>query len=450
MTQQDHAASGSVTPSQLETEHSTIFIGFCDVHGLLRGKQIPSEMLDHTERSGIALYGGVCLLGHANMLLPFDGLPTFSEGVTSDVGDMRVKPILSTRRPHPWNRSQSWCIGDTEATSTWSELSSRSCLERVICHYHAQGLTPVAALEREFYLLQQDQHGQWAPYGNSCPSTVYTPGDPLGYIEEMLAAASLMHLGVRAWTREFDCGQFEINLDHGDAMDAADRDTYFRHMVKSTAERRHLRATFMGRPRGDWGGSGCHVHLSLANEARENIFAASPEEHSHLSQQARYFLAGVLSHAPALLALLCPTINAYRRLQPNGLVPTAVTWGIDDRKAFVRVPKEDGPDTRLEIRAPDGAANPYLSLAALLWAGWDGLQGKMEPPPETGVDSASAQQKPLPRTLEESLDALERDSWLSERLGPLLVKVFCGLKRQEVEHFRFLVSSEEQEFYQLL
>lgn len=273
--------------------------------------------------------------------------------------------------------------------------------------------------------------------------------DEQGIILEIADAAQQMRLRPQACAREFDTGQFEITLYHGLALDAADRDTLFRHLVKEVAARHELSATFMGRPFTDRGGSGCHVHLSLQNENKTNIFSSKKDEKQPLSLESQYFLAGVLAHAPALMALLCPTVNAYKRLRPQSFVPLRTDWDFDNRSVFVRVPREMGEATRLEIRAADGAVNPYLALAAILWAGLDGLRQQQLPPPALSASPESLFQ-PLPRSLEESLDHLERDAWLYEKMGPLLMKVFCDLKRQEIEYFRTIVSREEREFYRLL
>ena len=179
---------------------------------------------------------------------------------------------------------------------------------------------------------------------------------------------SLAELGLEASAvhHEFMNSQYEINLRSADALTAADRAFRLKSAVKDMAAQRGLVATFMGKPFNDQGGSGTHLHLSLTREGR-NAFDAPREDHG-VAGELHAFVAGVLAHAPALMALLNPTINAYRRLQPNSLAPTQAGWGWDDRNAFIRIPPERGTATRIEVRVGDGAANPYLAIAAVLAA----------------------------------------------------------------------------------
>jgi glutamine synthetase len=150
----------------------------------------------------------------------------------------------------------------------------------------------------------------------------------------------------------------------------------------------------------------------------------------------------VLAHAPALTALLAPTVNAYRRMVPGSLAPTRADWGHDNRTAFIRVPLERGPGTRLEVRAGDGAANAHLIVAALLAAGLDGIERSLEPPPP--LDEAAA---PLPARLETALDLLASDHRLTAALGRDLVETFVRVKRFEVARFDAWVTDWEMDEY---
>jgi glutamine synthetase len=193
----------------------------------------------------------------------------------------------------------------------------------------------------------------------------------------------------------------------------------------------------MGRPFADQGGSGFHVHLSLADGDGHNAFAdAGP---GGLSTLANQFIAGLIDHAHSLQALLGPTINAYKRILPDSLAPTHANWGHDNRTAFVRVPNERGSRSRIEVRTADGAACPHLIVAALLIAGLDGIdRGLTAPDPVAGdayrLDDAHAGTR-LPADLATALDALEADTALVEALGPQLVRTFTAMKRFEVERF---------------
>jgi glutamine synthetase len=201
----------------------------------------------------------------------------------------------------------------------------------------------------------------------------------------------------------------------------------------------------MGKPFNDQGGSGTHLHLSLNREGG-NCFD-HPEGADGVSDEFRHFIAGVLAHAPALMALLNPTINAYRRIQPDSLAPTHANWGWDNRSTFIRIPPERGRSTRIEIRVGDGAANPYLAIAAALAAGTDGIKRKLEPPAPVRGDAYRADPEAagdqLPATLEDALDAFESDEVLRTSLGPEICNDFLAIKRFEVERHRAWVSDWE-------
>jgi glutamine synthetase len=247
-------------------------------------------------------------------------------------------------------------------------------------------------------------------------------------------------LGLRAFAanHEFMSSQYEINLKHSEALDAADRAFMLKAAVKELAAREGLLATFMGRPFADQGGSGFHVHLSLAAADGRNAFADEGGRDG-LSPLAGGFVAGVIEHAHGLQALLGPTVNAYKRILPDSLAPTHANWGHDNRTALCRVPLEGGARARVEVRSGDGAACAHLLTAAILLAGLDGIERELVPPePVVGdayrADEAHAGSK-LPSSLGAALDALEADTRLSEALGADLVATFLTMKRFEVERF---------------
>jgi glutamine synthetase len=247
-------------------------------------------------------------------------------------------------------------------------------------------------------------------------------------------------LGLEAFAanHEFMNSQYEINVKHSEALDAADRAFMLKAAVKEIAVREGLLATFMGRPFTDQGGSGFHLHLSLTDADGHNAFADEDGPES-LSRLAASFVAGVLEHAHGLQALLGPTINAYKRILPDSLAPTHANWGHDNRTAFCRVPRERGARSRIEIRTGDGSANAHLIVAAVLLAGLDGIERRLEPPEPVVGDAYRADEEhagsKLPADLGAALDALEADTVLVDQLGAELVSTFLAMKRFEVERF---------------
>ena len=162
----------------------------------------------------------------------------------------------------------------------------------------------------------------------------------------------------------------------------------------------------------------------------------------------RRFSAGVLAHAPALTAFLNPTVNAYKRLVPDSLAPTHANWGWDNRTTFIRIPAERGAATRVEVRVGDGSANPYLAIAATLFAGLRGITEELELPDPTEGDAYTQEQdNALPASLTEALDALEADAYLRDALGAPIVDTFLAMKRFEAERHRQWVSDWERDEY---
>src|SRR5690242_2342052 len=250
-------------------------------------------------------------------------------------------------------------------------------------------------------------------------------------------------LRVTAANHEFSPGQFEINLGHSELADAADRSFRLKSAVQEIARQQDLLATFMAKPFNDEGGSGFHVHLSVADPAGENVFG-DPSGPDGLSDVGRAAVAGVLAHAPALAAILNPTINSYKRFGPDTLAPWLIDWGLDNRSAMVRIPPERGPGARMEVRLGDATANPYLAMAAIGAAVYLGVRDKLEPPaPLEGYGYDPERAPRLPQRLPDALDALEADEALTEALGPFFVDSFLAYKRNEVERFERYVTDWE-------
>jgi glutamine synthetase len=268
--------------------------------------------------------------------------------------------------------------------------------------------------------------------------------DPRGIVLDMLYACEALDLRAFAANHEFMNSQYEINIEHSEALDAADRGFLLKTAVKELAARQAMVATFMGKPFNDQGGSGFHVHLSV-EQGGENAFDAK----KGLGPLRSSFVAGLLEHGPALTALLAPTVNAYKRLVPDSLAPTHVNWGLDNRTAFVRVPNEHGARSRIEVRGGDGSACAHLAVAALLLAGFDGIERGLEAPAPVSGDAYRADEAgvPLPRDLGSALAALEADEWLRSELGEGLVETFLAMKRFELDRFSQWVTDWELDEY---
>ena len=285
-------------------------------------------------------------------------------------------------------------------------------------------------------------------------SRVYTTdptADPRRILPRLLRECHELGLGAFAGNHEYGRSQFEINLHHGDALDAADRAFRFKGAIKELAALEGLLATFIGKPWNDDEGSGFHLHTSLRRADGSNAFA-DPDGADGLSPLARQFVAGLIEHGPALMAFLNPTTNAYRRITPEALVPTCCNWGHDNRFVLARVPGERGKACRVELRLGDGAANPYLASAATLFAGLDGIRRELEPPePLAGPDLRAAGRSSSARRCRRRSTRRSRRSRptarSSRRWAAQLTSTFLENKRFELERSRKAVTDWEFEEY---
>jgi glutamine synthetase len=420
---------------------------YTDLHGIARGKDIPIGKFEQLAEEGVTFCSAVMGtdLRHTPVVGGDEGYVDFS-----------VRPDLGTLRVVPWQPDVAWCLGEAMLLdgSAPSPTCPRALLARVVARYAELGLVPAVGPELEFFLLERDQTvpGGLRRYVDEL-SRVYTVGavsDPRGIVLDMLYACDQLGLRAFAANHEFMNSQYEINVEHSDALDAADRAFMLKTAVKEIAARQGMVATFMGKPFNDQGGSGFHVHLSIAGDGGTNTFAEQNLPDG-LGMMRSRFVAGLLEHGPALMAILAPTVNAYKRLVPDSLAPTHVNWGHDNRTSFVRVPNEQGSRSRVEVRAGDGSACPHLLIAALLLAGLDGIERELEPPPPVAGDAYRADDahagSRLPADLGASLDALEADTWLCEALGAELVETFFAMKRFELDRFSQWVTDWELDEY---
>jgi glutamine synthetase len=419
-------------------------VSYPDLIGVDRGRDVLIDELPAALEHGLAFCRAVYHTSPMGDVVPIQG------GLESGLPDIAVIPDLATVTPLPWERDAAWCLGDaTTPDGAPVPESPRAVLRRVAGRLDSLGYQFVCGPELEFYLCEPDGAGGWQRYAND-PGNVYVvgrKGDPQGLLLAMLRQLRDAGLRVTAANHEFAPGQFEINLGHSPAPDAADRAFRLKSAVQEIARHHDLLATFMAKPFNDEGGSGFHVHVSLTDESGANAFA-DPDGPDGLSAIARHAVGGVLRHARALTALLNPTINSYKRFGPGTLAPWLIDWGLDNRSAMVRIPPERGPAARMEVRLGDATANPYLAMAAIGAAICLGLQDKVEPPPKLeGYGYDPARSAVLPARLAEALDALAADRELTGVLGEFFTGSFVAYKRHEIERFeRFVTDWEFREY----
>ncbi len=420
---------------------TSVRVLYPDLHGIARGKDVPIQQFDGVVEHGLCFCAAV---------MGTDLRHTPVVGGEAGYPDLIVRPELATMVTLPWEPGVACCLSTIEPAQPGTPVCDpRGALARAAATVAELGFEAIVGPELEFFLVVRDPA---APGGVRRHvdnlSMVYTVGplaDPDGLVRRMTEQLETIGLDVFAVNHEFMNSQYEINLRHSGALDAADRAFRLKAAVKDIAAQHGLHATFMGKPFNDQGGSGTHLHLSLGRGGT-NAFADPAGEHG-VSPELGHFTAGLIAHAPALMAFLNPTVNAYRRIQPDSLAPTHANWGWDNRASFVRIPPERGGGTRIELRVGDGAANPYLGIAATLLAGADGIRRKLTPPAAVSGDAYRAAEDligvPLPTSLDQALAALREDEVLRDGLGEPIVETFLAMKGFELERHRAWVSDWE-------
>lgn len=421
-------------------------LSYSDLMGTERGRDLMVSNLTRTVGDGVAFCRTVYGTTPGGDVVAIEG------GLEAGLPDIVAFPDAATLVDVPWEPGVAHVIADVfDPDGTPCEVSPRNVLRRVLSRFAELGMRPIVGPELEFFILQKndDAPSGWSRYGEAT-GNVYVSGmrgDPENVLLRSLRSLAGYGLDVVAANHEFSSGQFEINLWHSDALDAADRAYRFKGAVKELARREGKLATFMAKPYNDEGGSGFHLHFSTLDDAGLPLFD-DPDGVDGLSSTGRSAIAGVLAHAPALAALSNPTINSYKRFGPDTLAPWLIDWGLDNRSAMVRVPPERGRASRLELRLGDATANPYLAIAGLLAAAYLGIREEMEAPAALegyGYDTSKAEM--LPMSLGQSLDALEADTEFADLLGPAFVRTFVAVKRDELERFsRFVTDWEFNEY----
>ena len=309
--------------------------------------------------------------------------------------------------------------------------------------------------EAEFFLFQTDDEGK--PTTRTNDEAGYFDLGPLDHGEgtrrEICMALEQMGFEIEASHHECARGQHEIDFKYDEALDCADKIMTFKLAVKSLAQKNGLHATFMPKPLFGLAGSGMHINMSLFRDGKNIFFDEKGEK--QLSSLAYSFIAGLLEHVKGFTALTNPLVNSYKRLVPGYEAPCYLAWSASNRSALIRIPAARGQSTRVELRSPDPACNPYLELAVCLAAGLDGIEKGLTPPPEVTeniFDMNAAARKAhgidsLPDSLEEAIHALEADPLVLDTLGEHVAANYIEGKRKEWEEYRTRVSSWEREKY---
>lgn len=425
-----------------EEDVEFIRLQFTDIFGTLKNVAITASQLEKA----------------LNNKCMFDG--SSIEGfVRIEESDMYLYPDLDTFTIFPWRPQQgkvARIICDVYcADGTPFEGDPRYILKRQIGKAAEMGYTFNVGPECEFFLFHQDENGQ--------PTTI--THEKAGYFDlgpvdlgenarrDMVLTLEDMGFEIEASHHEVAPAQHEIDFKYDEAMNTADNIMTFKLAVKTIAKRHGLFASFMPKPKCGINGSGMHINMSLSQDGK-NIFDDVNGELG-LSKEAYYFIGGIIKHMKAITVIMNPLVNSYKRLVPGYEAPCYIAWSATNRSPLIRIPASRGQETRVELRNPDPAANPYLALAVCLAAGLDGIKKEIEPPAEVPeniyeLDDDERESRgieSLPADLHDAIGELKKDAFIQEVLGQHITNKYIEAKEAEWMQYRTQVTGWEIEEY---
>ena len=426
-----------------------------DQHGVLRGKRIPAHELLKVYEQGFYLPGSV-------FALDINGNTVESTGIGFDTGDcdQLCRVIAHTLTIVPWQpKAMAQCLVTMEQTPGEAYFANpRHVLDKICDQYQAQGLTPMVALELEFYLTDTRRLESGLLQPPVAPLTGLREADTQVYaidnlddysalLDDIMLSAHQQNIPASTAVAEYAPGQFEINLQHvADPVLACDQTILLKRVIKSVSRKHGFSATFMAKPYADQAGSGMHMHMSLLDKAGTNVFACDEQQQPNTILSRA--IAGLQSTMPETLALLCPKVNSYRRFQPDFFVAMAPTWGVDNRTVALRIPKSSAAATRIEHRVAGADANPYLAMSVLLAGALHGIDQKLNPSPKTSGNGTEKITPDLPLNWAEAFLLLDQSQFAINAFGADFLKVYIQVQQHEYGEFNRHVSSLEIDWYQ--
>ncbi|UOM36214.1 glutamine synthetase family protein [Acuticoccus sp. I52.16.1] len=420
-----------------------------DQAGVARGKLMPTEKFARSP--SITMPTSIFAQTIAGDYPPEDG--EFVYDPTD--GDLIFDPDYSTLAIVPWaSDPAAQLIHDARHKDGRPvDHAPRNVLKRVVELYERKGLRPVVAPEIEFYLVKPNTDPDYPlepPIGRSGRPEIGRQSFSIAAVNEfddlfddIYDYAEAQGLEIDTLIHEEGAAQMEINLLHGDAVDLADQVFLFKRTLREAALRHKMYATFMAKPMSGEPGSAMHIHASLVDhESGKTIFS---DDEGNPTKEFFYFIAGHQKYLPAVMCILAPYVNSYRRLERFSASPTNVSWGYDNRTVGLRVPHGPPAARRLENRIPSSDANPYLAVAASLACGLLGLEEGQHP--DDPIDgSASSLPFGLPRDLLNAVTLFEECEPLSDIFGKSFVSTFRAIKQAEYETYMRVISPWEREY----
>ena len=425
-----------------EDDVEFIRLQFTDIFGDLKNVAITASQIEKALDNKI-MFDGSSIEGFARI----------------EESDMYLYPDYDTYETFPWRPQQgkvARLICDVyKPDGTPFEGDPRYVLKRALAEAKEMGYKMNVGPECEFFLFQTDENGM--PTTNTYERASYFDLGPLDFGEnarrDMVLTLEQMGFEIEASHHEVAPAQHEIDFKYGEALKTADNIETFKLVVKTIAKRHGLCATFMPKPKYGVCGSGMHMNMSLQKDGK-NIFADENDKLG-LSQEAYWFIAGIMEHMKEMAAITNPLVNSYKRLVPGYEAPIYIAWSAKNRSPLIRIPASRGNGTRVELRNPEPTANPYLVLALCLAAGLDGIKNKIEVPESvdcniyemTPGERRAAGIENMPADLKEAVDCLVADEFLCSVLGEHITTKYVEAKMKEWENYTTRVSQWEIDDY---
>lgn len=426
-----------------EEDVEFVRLQFVDLFGNLKNVAITVNQLDKALDNKIMFDGAA-----------IDGFTSIEEA------DMYLHPDLDTFTIFPWRPQQgkvARLICDVYGPDQKPfEGDPRYILKKAIANAEKLGYKMIVGPEIEFFLFHVDDDG--LPTTQTHEKGGYFDMGTVDFGEnarrDIILTLEDMDFTVISSHHEMAPAQHEIDFEHDEALTIADKINTFKLAVKTVSRRHGLHATFMPKPRMEYSGSGMHINISLEDKDGKNIFN-DPSDENGLSKEGYYFIGGLMKHVAGLSAITNPIVNSYKRLVPGYEAPVYVAWSAKSRSPMIRIPRSRGEVTRIEFRTPDPSTNPYLTFAACLSAGMDGIVNKITPPAavDVNIDKMSDKEreelgiKSLPDALGHAVEALDKDEFLKNVLGEQTSKKYIDAKKNEWRRYLTQVSSWEIDEY---
>ena len=411
-------------------------ISFVDLFGSMRAKLVPAAAIADMAKSGAG----------------FAGFATWLDMSPAD-SDMFAVPDPESLIQLPWKPEVGWLAADPWIDGKPVAHAPRNVLKAVSDAAAAKGYEMKTGVECEYFVILPDASAISDPADTQAKPCYDQQALMRRYDLIAEICDCMLELGWGPYQNDHEDanGQFEMNWDYDNALKTADRQAFFKYMVKTLAEKHGLRATFMPKPFADLTGNGCHMHVSLwSTKNGQNLFEHKKDSHG-LSKLAYQFIAGVMHSAEGLCAITNPTVNSYKRINApvttSGATwsPNTVTYSGNNRTHMIRIPDPG----RFEFRLADGAANPYLMPAAVLGAGLEGIASGRDPGKRLDINMYTEGHKAkgakrLPLNLLDALRALEKTKVLKQALGDELIDAFVKLKMSEWTDYSHHLSDWER------